>query len=370
MDNSVQMTDETPIGISDLIQLIRYEREEAQRKREIVVRAGTTFGSQPTSTEIERAGHEHDMMADAYAIVLRSITSRKLKNSAGRDVAAKLNLIDAEEQPIQKPSEKTPVQPKIKSPAVQKEADKIIAVSEIDESIYEAATKSENGTNDEHWEIARNKVRHFYAGDDDFPLNADIKRIDNEIRAIVRKVRNIKKNEMEEEIGVERHTIDPVTSPEQIQKIQFVKDKKFNMAILFGDNEGKTAEETEDRIKLLAIHEFTKGNRKMALQVLKGYYESKNWDDVKAEEFLFALMNKEPHKELNKVVFGILKFHNEKSGDARKGIKMCRNIVGAYLGIKFVNKPPQKELTNEQSNNNKTIDRYVNRQLKDLNEKS
>ena len=369
MEN-VQIMDDTPMGVSDLIQLIRYEREEAQRKRDMLIRAGSNFKAAPSQAEIERAGHEHDMQADAYAMVLRSITSRKLRNSVGRDVAKRLNLIDEDEQPIPTPSEKAPVQPKIENPEMQREAEKMITVSEIDESIYEAAAAAQEKSGDEHWETARNKVRHFYAGTEDLPENPTIRDVDNYIKKILKKVRDVKKAELEEEIGLERETIDPITNPEEIQKVQFVKDKKFNMSVLLGGNKGKTAKETEDRIKLIAIHEFTKGNRKRAIQILKDYYHKKNWTDIKAEEFLFALMNKEPHKELNKVIYGVLKYNKDKNNDAREGIRMCRNIVGAYLGLKFDSKTPADKLTNEQKNANKTIDRYVNRQLKELNEKS
>jgi len=366
--DTVQMTDDTPIGVSDLIQLIRYEREEAQRKRDMLVRAGSNFKAAPSQAEIERAGHEHDMMADAYAMVLRSITSKKLKNSVGRDMAAKFNLIDEDEQPIQKPAESTPVQPKIESPEMRQQAKEMIATSEIDESIYEAALQAGGKTNNEHWEIARNKTKHFYAGTENVPDNPTERDLDNEIRNIVRKVREAKKPELEAEVGVDRNTIDPVTSPKDIQKIQFVKDKKFNMAILFGNNKNSTPKETEDRIKLLAIHEHTRGNKQKAIQILKGFYSNKKWDDIKAEEFLYALMEKEPHKELNKVIHGVLKFHKDNSGDPKKGIKMARNIVGAYLGLKFVPKVPNKSLSKDQANNNKTIDRYVNRQLNKLTE--
>lgn len=352
------LSNELTISINEMIQLIEFERREAERKRNTLIARAKAFNQTVTVIEIEQVGHENDKKADAYYMVMNTIVSKSMGNSSGKELAKQLSIVYPDNTPVEKPKAEAKVVPTIVNPNLKEKVENILGEVEIEDSIYEAVRLSEGKKGSSHWETARSKVMHFYRGSDllsTSPTNAEL---DNVIIAISDKVRTRVQRKFEEEIGLDRNVL-PYDTPDKIQKIQYLKQGKFNIAVLTGD--GK--DNTEDRVKITAINEFIKGNEKLALRTLMVFYENKGWDESVAREFLHALMKKDPLKELNIVVKGILEFNRTTNGDPKKGIKLCRNIIGAYFDKKYTVQVGEKVLTSEEVKNNKIIDRIINKHL-------
>ena len=94
-----------------------------------------------------------------------------------------------------------------------------------------------------------------------------------------------------------------INEPSAIHKIMYWKDNKFNYQVF--DGEG-TSE--EDLIKIQAVHLHSINKHDEAVALLRVYYKDKYWDDAKAEQFLYALLNEEnPHTEARAVAEGFIR---------------------------------------------------------------
>ena len=341
--------------IQELSLMMNLYRAEAERKRRML-------GINADDTMIQRVGHADDLKADAMMMLIEIIIKRKLENSTVRSQAANLKLISISEagevEEIHIPvNPSKPIVPKIESPALAKEAEEVIATNDIEESIVEAVQAG-------HWDIARSKVTHFFR-DEESILDASQKELDDFIKDICKTQADKRAKKFEDEIGVERN-VSPITSPTEINKVQYMKNGKFNIGILIGNTKNVKA---EDRVKLSAIQAYTAGNQKLAVQLIHTIYKDRGFTEATANEFLLTMMKKDPLKELNISIKGILEFNHKNKGDAKQGIKLCRSIVGAYLEKKFVVQVGEEKLTPEQDKENKVIDRIINRQLKELTSK-
>lgn len=359
--NNIQ--NEEVASIQDLIALVTFYRNEGDRARKVLIDRSKLFGRQVNEVEITRAGHEYDLLADAHMMVLKAISERAIKNKVGKTAPIQMTILypETKEEVVIPDSPKIIALPKIENKEAAEEANSIINEAEIEENIYEAASLS-SSSKDEHWNTARSKAVYFFAGvDGKLSKTPSEFEVDNFIKGIVKKTRDkIEKTFIEENL-LERST-SPFTSFEEIQRVQYVKDNKFNIAVLLGKNNAST----EDRMKLTAIHEFVKGNEKKAISIIRLCYKAKNWDEFVAREFLYALMRKDPHKELEIVVHSILKDSKLKKGDPKKGIKLCRNIIGCYFDKKYTPVIEGNTLSVENQKNNQLIDRIINRNLKKL----
>jgi len=375
-------TYEEAIGIEELNSLIRLEWDKAERAKQLMVRNASLTGKQPSQLELDRAAMPYEKMAEAYQMILTEIVKRKIKNSAGADMAEKLQLFHGEEtssgititKPVQKHPKEAPVNPEIKDKGIQKKADEIIANADIEDSIYEAVKLADGKKSSEHWEVARNKVIHFYRGTDELSSEPDDKEIDEFIKKISDKVKEKLQKSFEESIGISRASAKPITDIKVLSNLPLSEKGHFNFEVLTGVKNPESVEETEDEVKLMIINEFTKGNKSKAVSIARNYYENKGWENFEAEEFVFTLMKKEPHKELSRVIKGVLESNKNTKGDPKKGIKLCRTILGSYFGKRYVNPKSNKgnpiTLKPEEKRNNELIDRFINRELQKLNPKS
>lgn len=352
---------EKEITIQELISLTEFYRREAERKRELLQRSAQLIGRKLDVAEIERAGHEDDKLAEAHSMLLRAISERAIKNRSGNTVQTQILFPEAEGgKPVtmQVVHKKSPVVPEIKDESARQQAQDMLDNAEIEESIYEAARLADGRTNNQHWEIARSKSVHFYRGSDRLSTNPTNREVDNFIREVVRNVKSRLEAKFIEENLISR-AVSPASGLADVQRMQYVQNGRFNVAILTGDAKVPV----EDRMKLTAIHEFTKGNENKAVSIIRNAYKEKNWDEITAREFLYLLMKKNPHKELETVIENILWDNATKKGDAKKGIKLCRNIIGLYFGKKYTIQIGTTPLTADHERDNQLIDRIINRNL-------
>jgi hypothetical protein len=344
-------------NITELIEWMNLCRAESERKKNMIRTAARTMGRTPSDIEVERAGLEDDKKADAIFMVINTLMTKKLEASSVQKMASDLQLITVKNGEIEviKPVEPTAtVVAKIEDPKMAQKAEELIAEDEIEKDIYNAVKGNRK-------EEARSIVEHMYR---DVP--EVINNVDNFIITIVKKQADQQVQKFGEEVGFDR-TCNPLTTPEEVAKVQFQKAGKFNFAIFIKDM-GKS--KTEDRVKLAAIQLFTTGQEGAAINTIHTFFgESKGWDKTKSREFLLTLMKKDPHKELNTVLYNLLEYNKQKKGDAKLGIKFCRQIVGAYLEKNYIVAAPGKALDELQVKANKEIDRYINRQLKALESK-
>jgi hypothetical protein len=128
-----------------------------------------------------------------------------------------------------------------------------------------------------------------------------------------------------------------IKSPQDIINTKYWIDGKFNYRVFDGGSD----EKTEDLLKLEVIHKHLIGKRDEAVALVRAYYKDLGWDTLKAQEFVYALLNQEnPHthtKEAAKgfVVAGLSKqkgLTGKKAKDAyKKGIDQAKKMLKAWL---------------------------------------
>jgi hypothetical protein len=378
MKETVQTTKVSPeeaIQIDELIQLIQLEYSKADRAVQVVQMNAQAVGRKLDPMEIQQTRLQYEKTAEAYEMVLNHIVSRKIQNSSAAELARNLKIVEGEVndttdtatvKEVQKPKKEEIVQPKIVDKEMRKEAEKTINDLTIEDSIAEAARMAESKTTSEHWKIARDKVRHFYAGGDELSANPTDKQIDNFIREVCSRVSSRKQAEILENVGIEgirRKTVKPVTSRAQANKMPARIKDQFNFEIL-GIGNTKTPEEKQDKIKLMIIREMSLGHVQRATAIAMNFFSEKKWTEFEASEFVKVLMNQDPHAELNEAIYNILKSTQDTEGNAKKAMKKCREIVGMYFGTKYATvKKGKTALDSLEEKNNKRIDRFINRQL-------